>query len=426
MSSYPVDLSSEHSDSQNYARNTLANQRLVDKSQTVTSAEVSILEGIEAASEQSRPLLQARPRRRRRAGVLLATKDTFLPNAVPLERMKEKRLIAFKKVKVVKKGVASPGPSAGVTYVQHSSPIAAEPVSSLQPDLPTRPSSSSPAEKRPAEKRPSEGMISQGKDKRPRTSPEPVGNAGFELVRRADSLDFENQRLLAQVPSEKEVSLEEELARVKEDLAKSQQINSLIITEKRKLNEDYLGLHKKYEDVSAECKKLKDESSGFDCQITQLCGITDAALAEASCAREEVKELREEVQALKDAATRHPKEIWAAVENYKQSAELQNTLLAAVEEFKESQEFEAALSAAVERFKTSPEFLDALGANSAYRASSFVKKYKGKYPDLRSDYAKFQEDYKGSWFADLDLDVSSSDDEVEEDAPQAGDAPSSS
>ncbi|GAA0187552.1 hypothetical protein LIER_34840 [Lithospermum erythrorhizon] len=235
-----------------------------------------------------------------------------------------------------------------------------------------------------------------------------MGNASFEMARRANSLDFENQCLLAQVPSEKEALLEEELVRVKEDLAKCQRINSLLHTEKRKLNEDYLGLYKKYEDVSAKCKKLKDESSGFDCQITQLCGIRDVALAEASCAREEVKQLREEVQDLKDATTRHPKEIWAAVENYKQSAELQSTLLAVIEE---SQKFEASLSAAVERFKKSPKFFDALGANSAYGAFNFVKKYKEKYPDLRSDYAKFQEDYKGSWFADLDIDASSSDDE---------------
>ncbi|GAA0170419.1 hypothetical protein LIER_40957 [Lithospermum erythrorhizon] len=149
-----------------------------------------------------------------------------------------------------------------------------------------------------------------------------------------------------------------------------------------------------------------------------------AGETEASCAREEVRELKEEVQALKTETARHPKEIWAAVENYKQSAELQSTLLAAVEEFKESREFEAALSAAVERFKKSPKFLDALGANSTYGAFSFVKKYKEKYPDHRSDYVKFQEDYKGSWFADLDLDTSSSDDEDEQDAPPASDAPS--
>ncbi|GAA0168849.1 hypothetical protein LIER_23473 [Lithospermum erythrorhizon] len=147
-----------------------------------------------------------------------------------------------------------------------------------------------------------------------------MGNAGFELARRANSLDFENQRLMA--------------------------------------------------------------------QITQLCGIRDAALAETACAREEVKELQEEVQALKDVAARHPKKVWAAVENYKQSAELRDTILAAVEEFKESKEFEAALSAAVECFTTSPEFLDTLGINVAFGAFSFVKKYKEKYPDLRSDFAQ--------------------------------------
>ncbi|GAA0168380.1 hypothetical protein LIER_40555 [Lithospermum erythrorhizon] len=68
-------------------------------------------------------------------GILLAANDTFLPNAVPLERMRGKRPIAFKKLKVVKKGVVSPGPSAGVTPAQHSSPIAVGPVSSLQPEI---------------------------------------------------------------------------------------------------------------------------------------------------------------------------------------------------------------------------------------------------------------------------------------------------
>ncbi|GAA0157797.1 hypothetical protein LIER_14984 [Lithospermum erythrorhizon] len=229
------------------------------------------------------------------AGILLATKDTFLPNAVPLDRMKGKKPIPFKKVKVVKKGVSSPMP--------------AEPVSSLQPDLQRRSSSPSLAERRP-----SEGMASHLIQ---------VGNTGFELERQANNLDFENQRLLAQVPSEEEASLEEELAKLKEDLAKT---------------------------------------------------------------------------------------------------ELQNAFLAVIEEFKESKEFDAALSADVERF---PEFLDALGANSAYGAFSFVKKYKEKYPELRSDYVKFQEDYKGSWFADLDLDASSNVEKDEEDAPPTGDAPPS-
>ncbi|GAA0174282.1 hypothetical protein LIER_27707 [Lithospermum erythrorhizon] len=449
MSSHPIDLTSEHTDSQNYARDTPANQGLVDESQIETSTEVSLHEEIEAASETIQTaavgLVQKKKKKRslvrgvkfaspseatpsglasgskgkeKEAEILLAVKDAFLPNAVPLEGLRGKRPIAFKKVNVVKKAVALPGLSAGVTPSQPSSPLSAEPVSYLQPNLLTRSSSPSlvekrPAEKRPAEKRPSEGVALQGKDKRVRTSPEHVdlpksgipppfpdhdpliapgfvtseflekpyilpggqqicegtsfesnlqsfhamryllmeglcegyvGNAGFELARRANSLDFENQRLLAQVPSEKEASLEEELAKVREDLAKSQRINSLIHTEKRKLKEDYLRLHKKYEDVTAECKKLKDESSGFDRQITQICGIRDAALAEASCAREEVRELKEE-----------------------------STLLASVEEFKESREFEAALSVAVKHFKKSSEFLDALGANSTYGAFRFVK-----------------------------------------------------
>ncbi|GAA0149352.1 hypothetical protein LIER_08550 [Lithospermum erythrorhizon] len=333
------------------------------------------------------------------APILLASKETFLPNLVPLYRMKGKRPIAFKKLKVVKKGVSSPRSSPGVAATQRSSPIAAEPISSIQPDLQRSSSSPSQAERRPARKKPSEGTSLQGLDKRPRTSPEPedLPKSGipppafpdFELVKRANSLDFENQRLLAQLPSEKEVSLEEELAKLKEEYAKSQRISSSILATKRKINEDYLGLHKRFEDVSTENQKLKDESSGFDYQITQLSA---------------------------DAVARHPKEIWAVVENYKQSAELRETVLAAVEEFKESKEFEAAISAAVERFKTSPEFVYTLGANAAFWAFSFVKNYKEKYPELRSDFAEFQEDYKNSWFANLDLDASSSEEENEEDA----------
>ncbi|GAA0149157.1 hypothetical protein LIER_08404 [Lithospermum erythrorhizon] len=77
------------------------------------------------------------------APILLAAKDTFLPNSVPLDRMKGKRPIAFKKLKVVKKGVSLPCSSAGMVATQRSSPIAAEPVSSIQPDL--QRSSSSPS-----------------------------------------------------------------------------------------------------------------------------------------------------------------------------------------------------------------------------------------------------------------------------------------
>ncbi|GAA0148252.1 hypothetical protein LIER_42989 [Lithospermum erythrorhizon] len=44
MSSNQVDRSSDHSDSQNYARGTLANQELVDESQTSTPAKVALQE----------------------------------------------------------------------------------------------------------------------------------------------------------------------------------------------------------------------------------------------------------------------------------------------------------------------------------------------------------------------------------------------
>ncbi|GAA0164654.1 hypothetical protein LIER_20241 [Lithospermum erythrorhizon] len=106
------------------------------------------------------------------AAILLTAKDTFLPNLVPLDRMKGKRPIAFKKSKVVKKGVSSPRSSTGVAATQRSSPIAAEPVSSIQPDLQRSSSSPLQKERRPAGKRPSEGIASQGRDKRPQTSPE--------------------------------------------------------------------------------------------------------------------------------------------------------------------------------------------------------------------------------------------------------------
>ncbi|GAA0142254.1 hypothetical protein LIER_03197 [Lithospermum erythrorhizon] len=67
---------------------------------------------------------------------------------------------------------------------------------------------------------------------------------------------------------------------------------------------------------------------------------------------QEVQRPEGEVKRLEDAATQHPKKLWAAVENFKKSAE-----------------FEGTLSAAVECFKKSPEFLDALGANAAYGVS---------------------------------------------------------
>ncbi|GAA0165162.1 hypothetical protein LIER_20634 [Lithospermum erythrorhizon] len=91
-----------------------------------------------------------------------------------------------------------------------------------------------------------------------------IANNGFELARRADYLGEENKDLKAQAPSEKATSLEEELVKVKGELAESQQINVLLNTEKKKLTEDYLGLCKKHEEVSSQRDKLKEESSGFD------------------------------------------------------------------------------------------------------------------------------------------------------------------
>ncbi|GAA0187223.1 hypothetical protein LIER_34511 [Lithospermum erythrorhizon] len=49
MSSNPVEISSEHSGLQNYVRDTPASQRLVDDSQTATSAGPRLREGTEAA-----------------------------------------------------------------------------------------------------------------------------------------------------------------------------------------------------------------------------------------------------------------------------------------------------------------------------------------------------------------------------------------
>ncbi|GAA0165280.1 hypothetical protein LIER_20723 [Lithospermum erythrorhizon] len=155
--------------------------------------------------------------------------------------------------------------------------------------------------------------------------------------------------------------------------------------------------------------------------VKKLSATRDAALEETKLARWEVEDLQKENESLKIAAAQHKKDIWAVVENYKVSTELQERFEAAssvaVEDFKVSLEFEAALLAAVERFKASPEFNDDLGANAAFGAFSFVKSCKEKYPELCSDFAEFQKDYESSWFADLDLDASSSEEEDEEDAP---------
>ncbi|GAA0139728.1 hypothetical protein LIER_01216 [Lithospermum erythrorhizon] len=176
-----------------------------------------------------------------------------------------------------------------------------------------------------------------------------------------DFLREKNKDLKAQAPSEKVASLEEELAKVKGELVESQQINVRLTTERRKLMEDFLRLRKKHEEVSIQRDKLQEESLGFDLQITQLSEYRDAALAEASRTKEKAKRLAGEVKRMEDAASQHPKELWAAVENFKQSAAFENTI-----------------SLAVENFKKSPEFIDALGANAAYGAYSFVRKFKEK------------------------------------------------
>ncbi|GAA0169848.1 hypothetical protein LIER_24236 [Lithospermum erythrorhizon] len=299
--------------------------------------------------------------------ILLAAKETAHPNTVPLESMRGKKPIAFKKVKVVKKAASSPRPSVtadlplrqdpSANLTPHSSPAVVEPSpSSFSPpdmDLPHDPPSTSLVGKRPSDE-----AIFQGKEKRARApselsdppkgsrgqqicegipfksnlqyfhavrpflleglcqgysnDPHPlevygdmcrhliqVANVGFELARRADNLGEENKDLKAQAPFEKVASLEEELAK--------------------------------------------------------LSGYRDAAVAKASRPIQEVQWLECEVKRLQDAASQHPKKLWAAVENYKQSFEIK-----------------AALAAAVESFKKSPEFVDALGANAAYGAYSFT------------------------------------------------------
>ncbi|GAA0143986.1 hypothetical protein LIER_04546 [Lithospermum erythrorhizon] len=54
-----------------------------------------------------------------------------------------------------------------------------------------------------------------------------------------------------------------------------------------------LELRKKLEEVTAQCDSLKEESSGFDLQITQLSEVRDKALAESSRAQAEVQRLED-------------------------------------------------------------------------------------------------------------------------------------
>ncbi|GAA0145191.1 hypothetical protein LIER_36084 [Lithospermum erythrorhizon] len=81
--------------------------------------------------------------------------------------------------------------------------------------------------------------------------------------------------------------------------------------------------------------------------------IGDTIVAEASRATLLVKRVEEDGKRIEDAPSQRRKELWADVENYKQSLE-----------------FEGALSLVVEHFKKSLEFLDGLGANTAYGVCS--------------------------------------------------------
>ncbi|GAA0166174.1 hypothetical protein LIER_21393 [Lithospermum erythrorhizon] len=334
MSSSHVNLSSDHSDSQSYARDTPVNQELVDESQTATPAEIVFQEGITSARE-----------------VIQATKEG-------LSKKKKKKTLV-KGENLPSSSDAAPGDKAASsegkdkqgkdpTITKNSLPIGVE--QSHLNHLREYFSIPSSVEIR----------LPSGADQvyHPLVARDVVANAGFELARKADCFGEENKDLRSQGPSWKTAELEEKLARVKKKLTKYLRINVLHNTEQKKLMEDYLGLHKKHEEVSSQRDKIQEESSDFDIQITQLSGYRDAVVVEASHVTQEVKRLEAEVKRLENAMSQNPKELWAAVENFKQYAE-----------------FEGALSAAAEHFKKSPEFLDALGANAAYWAYSFVRKY---------------------------------------------------
>ncbi|GAA0158282.1 hypothetical protein LIER_15357 [Lithospermum erythrorhizon] len=280
-----------------------------------------------------------------------------------------------------------------------SSLIAAEPISSLQPDLPTKSSSPSLAEKRPAEKRPSKGVASQGKDKRARTSPEhvdlpkngipppPFPDHGPLMAPGFFTSEFLEKPYI--FPGGQKTY---EGTFFKSNLQSFHAMRPLLME----------GLWR-----------------GIRYRTTWRWGMLVSSCSGGLA-----------------ASTSRTSVFWLRSPNFVGLGTL--PWLRRLVRGKRASEYsfgccqgvqgvprvEDALSATIERFKKSPEFLDALGANSAYGAFSFVKKYKEKYPDLRSDYAKFQEDYKGSWFANLDLGASSSDDIDEEDVAPTGDAPS--
>ncbi|GAA0154629.1 hypothetical protein LIER_12556 [Lithospermum erythrorhizon] len=282
--------------------------------------------------------------------IFLAAKESPLPNTVPLTEMRGKRLIAFKKVMVVKKVPTSadlpPLPIHFADLPSHSSLAPVESSSVHFSPSVVNLADESPLPSLPA-KRPSEGgtlpRVQQICEDTPFKSnlqcfhamrpllledqcegysqsydslevfgamgrhliqvcfqylyPQfyftllpllilfvcsRAAKADFELARREDRLEEENKYLQTQAPSGKAASLEEELAKLKGELVEGQGINILLNTKKKKLTKDYLGLRKKHEEVTSQQDKLKEESSSFDLQTTQLSGYRDTVVAEAS------------------------------------------------------------------------------------------------------------------------------------------------
>ncbi|GAA0185883.1 hypothetical protein LIER_33171 [Lithospermum erythrorhizon] len=209
MSSSNVNLSSDHSDSQGYARDTPANQEFVAESQMATPTEIALQEAgltkkkkkkkktlikevnISASSgdvprdkaasskggmdkrvpKASTPLIKAdRPK--------FPLTDEFSASLEKLRRIfrnKEKRPIAFKKVKLVKKVPTSadllPRPTPFADLASHSSPALVE--STFVPFSPpvVNLAHESLSPYRHA-KRPSKGGISQGKEKQAKATSE--------------------------------------------------------------------------------------------------------------------------------------------------------------------------------------------------------------------------------------------------------------
>ncbi|GAA0160490.1 hypothetical protein LIER_39051 [Lithospermum erythrorhizon] len=84
MSSNPVDLSSEHSGSQNYVRDMPANQRLVDDSQTATSVGPRLREGTEAALiNPSVARASSSPKKKKKISLVKGVKVPITSGAIP-------------------------------------------------------------------------------------------------------------------------------------------------------------------------------------------------------------------------------------------------------------------------------------------------------------------------------------------------------